>query len=255
MNALLLDIGNSRLKWNTHDGLRLKKPTQSFDWHQTDPLNYFQQQWGELPVPDTVWVSSVAGKHMDKQLTQWCKLAGWPLEFAMTTEEFDGITNAYDNPTQLGVDRWMALIGAKELAQTLTGQRLNDLCVIDCGTAITLDVLASDGRHLGGLIAPGLDLMRQSLRIAPGISINDDFDVNLLARNTTDGVYNGTMNMAVAFVERTIQQLEEQLDRPLVRIITGGAGGLISAHLSGNYHHEADLVLQGLAVVAGRSSL
>ncbi|MDH5324392.1 MAG: type III pantothenate kinase [Gammaproteobacteria bacterium] len=253
-NTLLVDVGNSRVKWNTGIGLHQAQASQAFDWHHTDPAEYIEQHWSQLPC-DPVWISCVAGDALVSVLQEWGKSSGKPLHFARTQEKFNEITNAYQEAEQLGVDRWMALLGAGPVAQGISGQERNDVCIIDCGTAISVDVLEAGGQHRGGLIAPGLELMRHSLQLAPGVSINRDFDVNLLARNTTDGVGNGTLNMAVAFIQNTVLRIEEQYQRSLVKIITGGTGEQLKEHLNSDFHYDADLVLRGLARLANQSSI
>lgn len=253
MTTLLLDVGNSRLKWNTLAGLEQGGASQYFNWREQSPQDYFAQYWNSMPQLSNVWISSVAGKEMDEALRQTFEQQGLSPRFAYTQEKYNEIRNGYRETLQLGVDRWLALIAAPPLARKISAQTHCHSCIIDCGTAITLDVIDPGGQHLGGLIAPGLGLMRQSLERAPGVSLQGEFDVNLLARNTNDGVYSGTLSMAVAFVDTTVMRLEQQLKQPLVNILTGGDGEELKRHLQGNYHFDADLVLQGLALFASHS--
>jgi pantothenate kinase type III len=107
--------------------------------------------------PTRVLVSNVAGPAMAKTLTQLAKkMFHVNVEFVTAAQEFHGLTNGYLDPTLLGADRWLALIGAWTLARSA-------LCVVDAGTAVKVDSVDANGQHLGGLIAPGIHMMREVL--------------------------------------------------------------------------------------------
>ena len=158
-----------------------------------------------------------------------------------------GVTNGYVEPEALGADRWAAIVAAYQGSA-------KPVCVIDCGTAITLDVVDADGIHQGGLIAPGLDMMRRSL--VTGTSAIGSLVVEarsaspLLARNTTDGVNNGTMRMAGALIDRVIEEAAADYGRDLQAVITGGDAGRLQPLLRCSPRYDRDLVLKGIAILA-----
>ena len=149
-----------------------------------------------------------------------------------------GVKIAYRHPEKLGVDRWLALLAARKIYSCST-------CVVDCGTAITIDLLDEEGQHLGGVIAPGLTLMKKSL--AGATQDLDFFESQFpigLADNTEAAIYSGTLFSIVGLIEHTMSKnLGFQL------ILTGGDAEIVAKELSVDAIVRSDLVLQGLAVV------
>jgi type III pantothenate kinase len=191
----------------------------------------------------------VAGEVMARALTDWTRQQ-WALtpHFFSTTATACGVTNAYSSPEHLGVDRWAALIGAYH-------QGHGAVCVIDCGTAITLDVLASSGQHQGGLILPGIDMLKQVVRqdtagVRPTV---ETMMVTLLASSTGVGVHSGAVFMAVAAIDRIISELAIMQGEDVEVLITGGDAATILPLLARPAHHDPELVLKGLAILAGET--
>ena len=156
--------------------------------------------------------------------------------------------NAYVEPQRLGSDRWAALIGAHAAVS-------GPLCVVDCGSAVTLDALDVKGQHLGGLIIPGLDMMRGALiNNTSGIHeqalARGEGEVSVLARDTQGAVTGGVLYTLIAVIDRVTADLAADLQSPLTRVITGGDAERLLPLLAGPYRHEPELVLQGLAIVA-----
>lgn len=245
---LLLDAGNSRLKWamlrNGHfeHGGSLEQSSEAIK-------EFASAAWGHLDAPEAVLVANVAGEPLRRALNSWIKRR-WKLtpEYVVASAEQFGIRNAYSEPERLGVDRWLALLAAREL---FTGA----LCVVDCGTALTVDVLAQDDRHLGGLISPGMQLMRDALTArAEGIRGQIDqathAQVTLLGTDTGSAVAGGTLYAEVAFIDRIFADLRAELGPKLRCVITGGDAQRLQPLLACDTHYEADLVLLGLARVA-----
>jgi type III pantothenate kinase len=243
---LLVDIGNARIKWALQDGE---------SWTSGSPLvrqnkafkDLARPAWKELEIPERVVVSSVAGGDYDKSVHTWIKRR-WKLapEFLHSTDAQCGVTNAYKEPERLGNDRWACLLAAHAAYQA-------PAIIVDCGTAITVDALAADGRHLGGLIAPGMELMASSLAAkAPGIEILDheNHDIALLGSSTEVGVTGGVLYAAVSLVDRVFQDLRGELGRNARMLITGGDAERIAPLLTTTPVLEPGLVLKGLAVFA-----
>jgi type III pantothenate kinase len=243
---LLVDIGNARIKWALQDG---------DSWTSGTPLlrqnkafkDLARPAWKELETPQRVVVSSVAGSEYDKSVHTWVKRR-WKLapEFLQATDSQCGVTNAYKEPTRLGNDRWAYLLAAHAAARAPT-------IIVDCGTAITVDAITADGRHLGGLIAPGMELMASSLATkAPCIEILDreSHDIALLGSSTEVGVTGGVLYTAVSLVDRVFQDLRDELGRNARLLITGGDAERIAPLLTTKPVIEPELVLKGLAVFA-----
>jgi type III pantothenate kinase len=247
---LLIDIGNSRIKWAL---------ISEDDWQGGEPLvrgnrafkDIARPAWKELEPPQRVIVACVAGDDYAKSVKTWIKRR-WKIdaEFMQAEAQCCGVINAYQDPERLGVDRWACLIAAHGLYDV-------PVCIADCGTAITIDALATDGKHLGGLIVPGLDLMVSSLSSeTPGIELNKDNqqDVSLLGRNTESAVQGGTLYTAVALLDRVYNDIAHELGQSTVRIITGGDASRILPLLGTQPEHEPDLVLKGLQIFADETA-
>lgn len=244
---LLLDIGNTCMKWAFLRDERLELAGTALRVDK-DFKDLAKTSWADCEAPERVLVGNVAGAAMKKSATLWIK-RHWKLtpEFIQAEAQACGVRNAYHEPKKLGVDRWAALIGARHLAP-------GPACVIDCGTAITIDALAEDGRHLGGLIIPGLALMARSLiDRAPDIhepSPNTPGEVALFARDTDNAVTGGALYAAVSLLDRAVADVAAELGPRLTVIITGGDGERIAKLLRCQALVEPQLVLKGLARMA-----
>lgn len=246
---LLCDIGNTRFKWAVldRDSLGPQHAESCTRWGKTQLRNRVLAPAGDI---QRVVVSNVAGPKIAELLIasvreRW----GIESEFVKSAPNAAGVVNAYLQAGKLGVDRWCALIGAHHLQRTFA-------CIVSVGTAATIDALMADGRHLGGLIVPGPDLMVSSLmrntsNIA-AFAADGDNDEHFLADNTLGAVEQGAVQALAALVERTIDKLREQYESEPVLLLTGGACERIEPLLRVPFTRVPDLVLRGLAVLAGQ---
>ena len=247
MRRLLIDIGNSRIKWCFAEKKQLT-PQQALSWQFDSLENIFSTTWNYIPSPDEIWVANVAGQRVAEKLTQWTQ-RHWQLTpfFAQTHNQCCHVINGYQQPQQLGIDRWLAMIAARQLYQ-------GTACIVSCGTAITLDVIHSDGQHVGGLITLGLGSTRKTL-LQKAHALNQLTDVNLsstqnfLANNTHQGVAQGTLVSVLGLLEYTVKQLERNEENVML-FLTGGDATQLIPFLSIYHQHEPNLVLQGLHIVA-----
>jgi type III pantothenate kinase len=163
-----------------------------------------------------------------------------------------GVVNGYTVPETLGADRWAALIAARH---THSGA----VCVIDCGTAITIDLLDASGCHRGGLIAPGIGMMKHALRTATaGIGAADGAEQAgasassiPLARATQEAVSSGVLYMARAMLEHAIIDIQAACGVETAIVMTGGDATRLLPLGGIQPLKEPDLVLNGLAILAG----
>ena len=240
---LLLDIGNTRLKWAWLQAGR-PGPMQvlAYDEDSLDAL--LEEQFFGVPAYDLVLVCSVASRWVNQCLHDWFVRRGKQApELMVAVERQCGVVNHYRNPAQLGVDRWMAMIGAHN-------RFVGDLCVISCGSAWTLDVVTAAGEHQGGLIMPGINIMRRSLlQNTAGIEAIEGADVRL-ADNTADAVYSGCSQLALAGMVQLVRRYREIYGNTMQCIITGGDGRQLADAIQPGSRFEDDLVLQGLALIA-----
>jgi type III pantothenate kinase len=243
---LLVDIGNSRIKFiqQNNGGLsdyRVDVYDKSRIARSLDTL------WGELPAPEQIWIANVAGNEVAEQTRQWV-VQHWHKEpvFAVVEKQMLGVTNAYQDINKLGIDRWLSLI--------VTWHKYKSpACIVSCGTAVTIDGLDHQGKHLGGLIMPGITMMQQSLHINTSAipPVEDTQATTNLAGNTEQAVVTGCTLAVVTLIEHVLQDLRRAHNGKLKCLITGGDSESIMNLLSEKFAHEPYLVLEGLALIAG----
>jgi len=240
---LLVDIGNTRIKAALVKG-GAAQPLPATGTRDHAPF----ASWADAIVerPSRLLVSNVAGAEMAMHLVRYAR-DRWQLdaEFALPCRSRAGMTTRYQQPEKLGVDRWLAALAAYHEAR-------GAVCVIDVGTALTVDVVTSDGTHLGGLIAPGPDLLRTSLTRgtaqleSEGLSLVEGF-----ADNTRDAISLGCTDAIGGLFQRVAARLADHEPREDFRwYLTGGAAPQVEALLPTPAVHLPDLVLRGLAVLA-----
>lgn len=243
---LLVDVGNTTVKWGLYEAGEFIAADWIVhrDYNLTEQLTRF---WTSLHPPDEVCIANVAGEQMANALSAWTRQQ-WSLipRFVSTTDEACGVKNAYPVAEDLGVDRWAALIGAHHHMRGAT-------CIVDCGTAITIDLLAANGHHQGGLILPGVELLKQVVQQdTAGVRSSAEIQpTTLFANNTGAGVYGGAVYMAVAAIDRIINDIAATQDESFEVVITGGNAGVILPLLARPAFHDSTLVLKGLAILAG----
>ena len=240
---LLADIGNTRIKWLLWEQGEIRRRGERRH-RDGDPRQLGQQLWGQLERPAQVWIANVAGPEIAAALSAW--IAGaWSLEarFVRTEAAGCGVRCAYAVPNRLGVDRWVALIGARALTRQAC-------CVVDCGTAITIDTLSSAGQHLGGVIFPGARLMREALYRDTHQIPAEAGTVTLFGRDTMDGVWGGATYAVAAAIDRITRQMAAEMGEPADRLLTGGDAEALQPYLEGDYRLEPELIFQGLLVIA-----
>ena len=235
MKSLWLDIGNTRLKyWISHNGEVLEHAAEMHLQSPADLLLGLIQHFKALGL-QRVGVSSVQDKKSNERIAKILKHLNIPVIFAQVHAEYAGLICGYDEPSQLGIDRWLQVLAVAQAPN-------ENYCVISCGTALTID-LADGFTHLGGFILPNLYLQRDSLiQNTKGIKIPDAaFDDLTPGRNTLDAVHHGILLGLVSTIEKVLEKSPRRL------VLTGGDAPLFAKYLS-QYQPviEADLLLKGL---------
>lgn len=254
MILLLLDIGNTRVKWARLVGGKMGKQQAAAN-AQWGVAHYARRVIGRGWAHGTsrIVVSSVAGDEVNGLLIDAARQAGAPVpEFVVSERSAAGITTDYLDPWRLGVDRFLGAIGAHHLA---SGQ---PACVVNVGTAITIDLVDAGGRHQGGAIVPGPELMVGSLLThTSGIrrrAVGGPSGItSLFAKTTRTAIGQGARYAAAAVIDRAIEEARIQLGtRPLV-LLTGGGSVVIKPLIRSAAVSLPDLVLHGLAVWARKT--
>lgn len=238
---LTIDIGNSGVKWGIwQEGLLILAEDGYYEKESLHGM--FDEIFSGAPKQDAVWISCVAGPDVEQAVSEWIGKK-WSIEpvFLRTTSELGGVFNMYPDPEEHGADRWAALLGAKKLYATAT-------CIIDVGTAVTVDLMDAGGVHRGGRIMPGLDMMRNSLLQNTAGVQSIDGDCPGFAINTADAVTSGTLHMLQAGLLEVCESAKERLGGDMRVVLTGGMAEKMLPLLgrAENVHLEPHLVLYGL---------
>lgn len=248
---LLLDIGNTRIKWARLIDQRVGP--QSAVVHTGQPANAIDQVFDAVAAsghaPRRVVVSNVGGDAIATLCANACnRRFGFAPEFLKASRAAAGVTSAYLEPAKLGVDRWLAMIGGFRIAR-------GAVCVVSVGTALTVDVVDAAGQHLGGVIAPGPTLMRESLlrntsEIAPRMQ-NATLSESILANHTQAAVINGCQHALAALIDRVLREAHRRTNETPKVLITGGALTSLVSFVEPAHEIVEDLVLRGMAAVIG----
>ncbi len=233
---MLVDVGNSRVKWRM-TGERNAAGVCPVD----ATLDGVPPTWRSLPKPACVLVSLVANPARRDAMTRWCREA-WDVapRFARSTSPVPGMTNGYADPAQLGVDRWLAMVAARRLGD-------EPAVVIDCGTAITMDLVDRSGVFVGGMIVPGRRVLESVFQArVPYLAKATERFPPFPANNTADGIALGIGTALVASMDRFIDNSRALTgDEPVIRV-TGGDGPWLRDHWGGKMTFHENLVLDGL---------
>lgn len=236
---LLVDIGNTRIKWGmTATGHILTGPSFPADQLQHQRL---ADVWKNISRPVRLAMSCVSTAAI-AEIVRSTALEFWPdIEIIQVNSQAQGfgVSNAYLHPEKLGVDRWLSLVAVRNQYQ-------QPACIVDCGTAITVDLIDDKGRHQGGMICPGLTLMKKSLSEGTErLKFDQERHHMGPAICTEAAIYSGTLTAAVGLIEHVFSEQPKNS----ILILTGGDAQLVAEQLVDKVIVDADLVLRGLAIV------
>jgi type III pantothenate kinase len=242
---ILVDIGNSRCKSCIEEDGQFTA-LETFAWHDVFIHDVLKKVWLEPlsdRVPDSIQVSNVAGDRLLPNLSAWCCSQWNQTPVAIESQaEFDGLRNGYLEPTTLGVDRWAAMAGARKRYQ-------GPLCVVDSGTATTVDVIDETGQHIGGAILPGIYTMRRSLGKYTAALFAADGEISPFSNNTAAGIAGGTGYASVGAIERLMLEAKKAVG-DTTTVITGGEAEVLEGLLTIDAVIDPLLVLHGVAVLS-----
>lgn len=233
---LCIDCGNTRLKWGI--------------WHRQAwlargaclhaEIDRLAGLCAEHPALEQAFACNVAGPEIAAKITQTLPL---PLHWLCAQAEQCGVRNAYERPAQLGADRWAALLAARR-------QHAGASLVVNAGTATTIDSLDADGIFRGGMILPGVSLMRDALSTHTAQLPLAAAAYAAFPRNTETAIASGTLEATLGAIERCFTRLQNLAEAPALCIVSGGAAADLVPLLTLPARHVEALVLEGIAVVA-----
>jgi type III pantothenate kinase len=248
VSMLLVDIGNTRIKWSVLRGDKLGR--QKAMEHAGVTARDLERQLFATRGVTRVVAASVASVRLNRLLAAACRRkTGLTCEFVASARNAAGLTTRYKEPWRLGVDRFMAVIAAYHIA------RARGACVVDVGTAMTVDLVDPLGVHVGGAIIPGPELMVGSVlkntagiaRRASGAALGK----SMFALDTRAAIGQGARYAAAAVIDRAVSEAQRVLQRTPLVLLTGGAAVQIEPLLHCSYVSVPDLVLRGVALRCG----
>jgi type III pantothenate kinase len=251
MSFLAVDVGNTRLKWALY---AQPVPGAAMVAHGAVFLEAIDQlaegQWRELPAPASMLGSIVAGegirRRTEEQLEIWDVEPRWVVSGASAC----GVTNGYDHPTRLGVDRWVALIGARH--RILARGAPRPILVVMVGTAVTVDALDTAGNFLGGLILPGFGLMLRALEMGTAGLKAPTGEAVEFPTNTSDALMSGGADAIAGAIERMHRKLLKRCGQEPALIMSGGAAVKLQSISDLPFETVETLIFDGLLQLQSR---
>lgn len=217
---VLFDIGNTRTKYCTmHEGVISK---QKAILNQDLSYEFLVSTFDNA---EKVLVVSVSHNHISDEVKAWCQINHIAYQRVVSETEKNNVTSAYEEPSRLGVDRWLALLGAAKLFPN------KNILIIDAGTATTVDLLAANGQHQGGWILAGINTLVASVLAGTSqvdIKCNEKESL-AFGVNTTENVHNAAWSATTGMVNLAIDQAHEQGVVLDIIIFTGGNGMLLAS--------------------------
>lgn len=248
---VLVDAGNTRLKWGALAALPSASgqrssfaPSLAPSFDSVGALS--RESIGEFPdamrrlAPRRMVASNVAGAAVRAAIEAAAAGAGATLQWVNSEAQRCGVRNGYADPTRLGTDRWVALIGARHRFPAA-------VLVVNCGTATTCDLLQADGVFVGGAILPGLELMKRALAGNTAQLPLEDGRHENTPKRTVDAIETGCLEAQAGAIER----MHARLDPSAPCVMSGGAAERIAPLLTRfAVQIVPHLTLEGIAAVA-----
>jgi type III pantothenate kinase len=245
MTFLAIDVGNTRLKWAQYAAPR---PGATLLRHGAVFLETIdslaEAEWEALPAPGSMLGCVVAGDGVKRRVEEQLEI--WDIEprWVVSSAHACGVTNSYDHPSRLGVDRWVALIGARH--RVLAHGPARPALVVMVGTAVTVDALDATGRFLGGLILPGFGLMLRALEMGTaGLKAPTGEAVDF-PTNTSDALMSGGSDAIAGAIERMQRKLLRHTAQEPMLIMTGGAAVKLAPIVDLPFETVDTLIFEGL---------
>jgi type III pantothenate kinase len=249
---LAIDIGNTRLKWAQYAA---PQPGAGLIAHGAVFLETIdslaESDWQALVPPASMLGCVVAGDGVKRRVEEQLEL--WDIEprWVVSAPQAAGLTNGYDHPGRLGVDRWVAMIGARH--RVLAQGAPRPVLVVMVGTAVTVDAVDQNGRFLGGLILPGFGLMLRALEMGTAGLKAPTGDAVDFPTNTSDALMSGGTDAIAGAIERMFHKLHRRTGMAPHLVMSGGAAVKLAPTLNGLHVEMIDtLIFDGLLQLQSR---
>jgi type III pantothenate kinase len=216
MSFLVIDIGNTRLKWGIYA--------------HALPGAELLQHWRHLSCKPKAMLGCVVAGEAIKRRVEEQLLEGWGIKprWLSSSLKAGGVINGYEHPQRLGSDRWAAMIGARQRALKASASAPQPVLAVMVGTAVTVDAIDAGGHFLGGLILPGFGLMYRALESGTaGLKVPTG-EVRDFPRNTSDALMSGGTDAIAGAIERSLRRLRQHCGREPLLFMSGGAVSRLS---------------------------
>jgi type III pantothenate kinase len=250
MAFLAIDIGNTRLKWALYEAPR---PGATVQAHGAEFLENIDKladvAWSTLPAPDRMLGCAVAADAVKRRVEeQMEELWDVPAHWVVASAAEAGLINAYDHPSRLGADRWVAMIGARH--RMLASGPARPLVVVMIGTAVTVEGVDAQGRFLGGIILPGHGIMLRALESGTAGLHVPTGEVREFPTNTSDALTSGGTYAIAGAIERMAQHVRRHCGAEPACYMTGGAGWKMAPYITIPFELVETLIFDGLLEIA-----
>jgi type III pantothenate kinase len=241
--SLLIDCGNTRCKIT-----RLQKdgelaPVVAIAHDSDDFIDQLKRYCIASAEGEPCYFASVANAALNSAIESSLAAAGFSVTRIGTRAEALGVRIAYPNPQQLGVDRFLGLLAAHEMKKSVL--------IVSAGSALTVDLLQASGQHRGGMITATETIIHEAMQNRFANFRNLSGSAHGFSSNTSDALSSGARYMVLGLIEKSWREASHMLNEPqLAMLITGGDAEALLPHLPDNVMHQANLVLQGLALWA-----
>ena len=234
MKVLAVDAGNTRVKW----GINANGEWIAGGAVATSDADAIADALGGNTPVERVVIANVAGEKTAQAITSALPKAGSVTWVESRTEQC-GVRSSYADPSQLGVDRWAALIGARHLHDGAS-------VVVNAGTTMTVDALSAEGVFLGGFIVAGYALMRGTLASNTARLALQEGRFSFFPDNTGDAIASGALNALAGAVERMVRYMADAGEADPAVLLSGGDAELVAPLLNSRVQVVDNLVLEGL---------
>lgn len=226
MASLLIDIGNTRLKWGIYEQARPGARLLAHGAVVLEDIDHlWDLSWKSLPERPTDMLGCVVAGEAIKRRVEEQLMSGWALapRWVSASAHAAGVVNGYEHPQRLGADRWAAIVGARQHVLSRHPEDPPPTVAVMVGTAVTVDAIDAGGRFLGGLILPGFGLMYRALESGTaGLKVPTG-EVHSFPRNTSDALMSGGTDAIAGAIERMMRRLRQHTGREPHLVMSGGA--------------------------------
>ena len=241
---LLIDIGNT----TTSVGLWSKNQLYMTNYSKNNKLLSSIKKYFKKEIDEVFFTSVIGAKENELIISRLKEIYKCGINQIKSSSELLGVTNGYMQPKKLGDDRWVTIVASALFYK-------KPLIIVDCGTAISIDMVNNNREHLGGYILGGFDGYSKAFKDAYHLkNIRIKEDAVLKKKNfpnkTEDGLTEGYLLMVTSAIENTYEKIKKNQKISPQLLISGGYGKIISKRLSIKNKYEPDLVLKSIGLIA-----